>query len=335
MKIAARDAAAACARPAAEWVGVLLYGPDQGLVAERRRQLVSAVLGPDAADLQVTQVPATQARKSPADIEAALTTRGFFAGRQIVVIEGATDGVATVLDPVLRAVLPDDGLLVLTADQLPARSRLRKMFEGSASLASIGIYPRPMTGREIEDHLSRCSHPGLSSDAASLMAELAGNMDFGAFRQFLDTVELFGLDRSAPLSAAEVTRLSPLGLDGDTDEFVMLIADGATPAVGSRLRRLEAGGAGAVGIVLALQRHFRALLTASTSDAGLAALRPQPQGPRRDRVQRQLRAWNADRLEQANRLLFDLDRRLRSSTPPPDFASLERTALRLAMLASR
>ena len=316
-------------------MGALLYGADPGLVAARRQQLVGALQGSDASNLQVTRISGAEARRSAADVEAALTTHGFFAGRPVVVIEGGTDGLAKGLEPVLQDLRPEDGFLIITADQLPARSRLRKLFEAAPGLAAIGLYPQAMGAREIEDALARQGVCGLSTSAAAMMAELASDMDFGAFQRFLDVVALYGIGRTESLDLEDVARLAPLGLDGDVDVFVMSIADGETAGVGPRLRRLEAGGAAAVGITLALQRHFRGLLTAASSKAGIGALRPPPLGPRRDRFLRQLRLWNIPRLEQANRLLFDVDARLRSIVPPPEYALLERTALRLSMLAPK
>lgn len=333
MKVSAREADRACTAPSADWIGALLYGPDQGLVAERRRQLVAALAGPDGPDAQVTQIAASEARRKPADVEAALTTRGFFAGRPVVVITGATDGMAATLEPILKDLRPEDGFLVLTGDQVPARSRLRKLFETTATLAAIGIYPRAMGPREIEAELRARGVSGLSTAAATLLAELAGEMDHGTFQRLLDVVAIRALGRSEPLDLPEIEALAPLELDGDIDGFVLSVAEGETSGVPSRLRRLEAGGANAVSIAIAMQRHFRGLLTAASSSDGVAALRPQPQGPRRDRILHQLRRWNQARLEQANRLLFGIDGRLRSTAPPPEFALVERTALRLAMLA--
>ena len=45
--------------------------------------------------------------------------------------------------------------------------------------------------------------------------------------------------------------------------------------------------------------------------------------------------WTVAKLEQANRLLFEADARLRSTARLPDYAMLERAALRLAMMAGR
>jgi hypothetical protein len=64
--------------------GALLHGPDAGLVALRRRQLVNFLT--DGDDLRLTRLEPGVAQKDPAGIDAALRARGFFPGRRVVLI---------------------------------------------------------------------------------------------------------------------------------------------------------------------------------------------------------------------------------------------------------
>ena len=336
MKVTGRDARRYCADPPAGLIGALLYGEDDGLVAERRREFIGAILGSDSDNLQVTRLDASEARRDPAAIDAALTNRGFFAGRQIVVIEGGTDGLARSLETALERVTPDDGLLVVTATSLPARSTLRKLFESKDNLASIGLYAEAASISEIEDALRALGvEHGVGTDAAAILQTLAADMDHGSFQRFLELLALNALGRADPLDAETVEALAPAGLETDIDRFVVAVAGGDTTTLGSLLRRLQAGGATPVGILIQLQRHFRMLLQAASSEGGLARVRPPLWGARRDQVKVQLGKWSPARLEQANRLLFETDARLRSSDRAPDFALLERAALRLAIMAAR
>lgn len=335
MKIAARDALRACVKPSSDWVGAFLYGPDQGLVAEQRKVLVEALSTTGNQDLQVTRISGADARKDPAEIAAVLTTRGFFSGRPIVVVDDGTDGLAAALGPVLKHMEQGEGFLIVTAGQTPPKSRLRKLFESEAHLASIALFPRPMNAGEIDDALRSRGVSAIASDAVGFLAELADRMDHGAFLQLIDLIALFALDRPEPLNIGDVEALAPSGLEGQVSEFVQCVADGQVTSIGPTLRRLQASGIAPVAILIMLQQHFRALFLAETSGQGIAALRPQPQGPRRDSFLRQMRAWTGNRLEQANRLLFEVDGQVRSSAPVPDFALLERASLRLAMMAAR
>ena len=149
MKLAGARAAAFCARPDAsaigELTGALLHGPDPGLLALRRRELVDFATEGD--DLRLTRLEPGVALKTPAEIDAALRARGFFPGRRVVLIEGARDTLAGPLKAILAGIGPggvsQDALLIITAEGLTARSALRKLFEGSPGengrLASLGL----------------------------------------------------------------------------------------------------------------------------------------------------------------------------------------------------
>ena len=157
--------------------------------------------------------------------------------------------------------------------------------------------------------------------------------------EYLRMIEALLFAAIEPLDEATVLALAPVGLDAEVDRFIEAVAEGQPSRLVPLLRRLRAGGTTPVGLLLALQRHFRTLLLAAVHaggpDAGIARVRPPLWGKRRDAFVRQLRKWRSNRLEQACRLLFEADSRVRSSGAAPDFALVERCALRLAIIAQR
>ncbi len=340
MKLAGREAVRFCREPAPDTCAVLLHGADAGLVAARRREIISAIMDGAVDDLRLTQLDAGEARRDAAAVGDAVRARGFFPGRRIVLIEGGTDGLAKPLTAALEGVTPEDALLVVTADALPARSALRKLFEGQGRFMSLQFFADAPDPADIAAALEGAGLTcGLEPEAREALAAIGGAMDHGSFARLIDMVATFGLDRTEPLDAATVELLAPAGLDGEIDALVAAVAGGRAEKIGPVLRRLGAGGAAPVTLILALQRHFRQLLTAASDArgpaAGLAGLRPPLWGPRRSAAEAQLRAWARDRLEQANRLLFEADGKLRSSEKAPDWALIERYALRLALMAGR
>ncbi len=340
MKLAGPEARRFCTAPAHDCIGALLTGPDAGQVAAARRDLVSALMQGKIDDLRLSHLDATAARRDAAAIDEAIRARGFFPGRRVVVIEGGTDGLAKTLTTALDGVTPEDAFVIVTADLLAGRSSLRRLFEGHGVLACLNLRPEPPRPDEIAAALAgRGCGAGLMADAAQCLAGIARDMDHGSFGRLLDSLALYGADATEPLGEAAVLALAPAGLDAEVDRFVEAVADGRPADLAPLLRRLHAGGATPVGLLLALQRHFRALLLVGTGEggpqAGLARVRPPLWGHRRDVFVRQLRRWRVDRLEQACRLLFETDSRIRSSSAAPDHAMLERSALRLAMMARR
>jgi DNA polymerase-3 subunit delta len=338
LKLGGANAAAFCSRPDRDKTGALLYGPDAGLVALRRRELVAALT--DGDDLRLTRLEPGVAAKDPAEIDAALRAQGFFPGRRVVLIEGARDALAAGLGEVLDGIGPEDAFLVVTAETLPARSGLRRLFEGAAALVALGLYPAPPGREELAALLAQAGVScGLTPDAAEALAAVAQQIDRGALVQLIEKIAVFARGRDAPLDLAALTPLLPAAADSELDRLVAAVAEGRAEAVGPLIRRLTAAGVGAAAMLIAAGRHFRQLLGLAAApdgiEAALGRLRPPAFGPRRQALAAQTRRWGPARLETANRLLFQADRTLRSPGDRPDRALVERCLIRLAMMVAR
>ena len=347
MKLAGARAAAFCARPDARALdaltGVLLHGPDPGLLALRRRELVNFLTEGD--DLRLTRLDPGVALKAPAEIDAALRARGFFPGRRVVLIEGARDTLAGPLKEILAGIGTDsasqDAILLITAEGLTARSTLRKLFEaGGSQLVSLGLYPEPPGEAELTNLLSQAGlSDRLTPGAAQDLASVAVQIDRGALLQLIEKISVYSLDSSGALDQAGLAPLLPMAEDSEIDRLVAAVAEGRTEAVGPMIGRLSASGVGATGILIATGRHFLQLLGLAAArdgiDAALGRMRPPAFGPRGQALAAQARRWGPQRLESANRLLYQTDRTLRSPGDRPDQALVERCLIRLAMMVAR
>lgn len=338
MKLSGAAAAAFCGSPEAGVVAVLLYGPDAGLVALRRQELVRGVT--DGDDMRLTRLDAAEARKDPAAIDEALRAQGFFPGRRVVLIERATDALSKLLEPLLGDIAGEDALLVVEADNLPPRSSLRKLFEGPKRLVAAGLWPEPPDAGELEAMLREAGlEAGLSPDAEAELLEAAGALEAGPLHRLVEVVALYGRGASAPLDAEEVRALLPARTESGVERLVDAVAEGEVGAIGPVLARLGAAGVTPVSMLIQTGRHFRQLLGVAVSadgpDRALQRLRPPPRGRRRDRMLSQARRWGAPRLERALRTIFAADLALRSPGTRPDRAMVERTLIRVAMMAGR
>jgi len=338
VKLTGARAAAFCARPDAGMTGALLHGPDAGLVALRRRELVDVLTEGD--DLRLTRLAPGAALKDPAGIDAALRARGFFPGRRAVLIEGARDALAGPLKQILAGIGPEDAFLVVTAPSLAARSALRRLFEGAESRASLGLYPEPPGEVELAGLLRNAGlGGGLTPEASQGLAAVAAQIDRGVLLQLVEKISVFALDHDGPLDREELAPLLPVAADSELDRLVAVVAEGRAEAVGPLIGRLAAAGIGAAGMLIAAGRHFRQLLGLAAArdgiDSALGRLRPPVFGPRRRALAAQARRWGPGRLEIANRLLFQADRTLRSAGDRPDRALVERCLIRLAMMVAR
>ena len=338
MKIPSRDVAAFCGRPVPPPPAALLYGPDAMRVSLRRQELVRNLIGPDGeAEMRLT-------RLAPADLKEGgrltdeMRALGFFSGPRVVLLEGAGDAQARAVEAALSDWREGDATLLVTAGALAAKSSLRKLVEAHRTAAVLAIYDDPPDRAEIDAMLASAGLETSRESEQALLA-LAQTLEPGDFRQTLDKIAIYKIGDAAPLTADEVDLLAPATVEAALDDVINATADADVGRLGPLVRRLEAQGTTPVTICIAASRHFRSLFAAASDPAGPAAalgrMRPPVWGVRRDRMRRQATDWGAPKLDAAIRLLVDADLRLRSSAPGPAMAVMERTLIRLAMMARR
>ena len=339
MKLTGRDAQAFFRKPDPTRAGVLLFGEDAMRVAHRRQEVIGALVGPEGeAEMRLTRIPASELRRDPAMLNDAIKSQGFFPGPRVAFVEDAGDGLTETIRLALEDWREGDAQVIVTAGQLAAKSKLRKLFEGHRNALSIGIYSDPPGRDEIEAALRKAGLEQVDRAAWDALEGLARQLEPGDFRQVLEKVSLYKLDDPAPLTAEEVTACAPASIEAELDDILHVVAEGRSAEIGPLVQRLEGQGVAPVTLLIMAMRHFRVLYALASApggpQAGLQRLRPPLFGPRRDRMLRQAQGWGASRLEQALGILTETDLTLRSAAQrAPEMALVERALIRLAMLA--
>lgn len=338
MKLSGRDAARYFNKPDAGRTGLLIYGADAMRVALKRQQVIAALVGPKGdEEMRLTRLNAAGLRADPAQLLDAIKAQSFFPGARVTFLEEAGDSHA----PALKAALEDwregDAQLIVTARALSARSALRKLFEGHPNAYAAGIYDDPPTRDEIEADLAKAR---LSPDTHAMtdLIALSRVLDPGDFHQTVEKLSLYKFGDDTPVTSADVAACAPLSTEAELDDVLNIVAEGRFGEIGPVMQKLESQGMQPVGLCIGATRHFRALHMAAADPggpaAGVARMRPPIFGPRRDRMVRQAQKWGMHRLEQALALLTDTDLQLRSASHAPAMAVMERSLVRLAMLAN-
>ena len=341
MKLSARDAAAFFRKPDPAAPALLIHGDDVMRVALRRQETVAALIGPDGeSEMRLTRLQAADLRRDPAALLDAVKAVGFFPGARVALVEDATDALADTLSAALADWRPGDAQIVVTAGALPAKSRLRKLFEGHKTALSAQLFDTPPTRDEIAADLSRAGLRDPDRDAMAALEDLARALGPGDFRQVLDKIALYKLDDPAPLSAADVAANAPASVEADVDEICHVLAEGRSGDIATVMARLQAQGVTPVSLLITGARHFRTLYALASAPGGpaqaIGRMRPPIWGPRRDRMLRQAGQWRLDRLEEALVHITDTDLKLRSAAQhAPAMALVERCFVRLAHLARR
>lgn len=340
MKLAGRHAPGYFAKPDPEKTGLLIYGADAMRVALKRQEVIAALIGPAGEEeMRLSRIPAAELRKDGALLNDAIKAQGFFPGPRVAFVEEASDGLTEVIKAALADWQPGDAQVIVTAGQLAAKSKLRKLFEDHPNAYAAGIYDDPPSRDEIEAALGKAGLTHISGDAMAALTDLSRVLDPGDFRQTLEKVALYKLEDESTLTAEEVAALAPQSVEAGIDDVLNVAAEGRAEGVGPLIRRLEAQGVSPVGLCIGAVRHFKTLHAVASdpggAGSGIGKLRPPVFGPRRDRLQRQAAAWGMHKTERALAMLLDTDLTLRSTVDVPQMAVVERTLLRLAWLGRR
>lgn len=338
MKLNARDALQFCKAPDRIYRAALIYGED-GVEVSRRREVLVKALVSGGEDPDLTRLDVAQARRDPTIIADALRARGFFGGEPIVLIENGTDGLTAGLSQVFASAEDGDAFLIVTAGILPARSKLRKLFEGDPSTVAAPCYQTAPGKAEVEVLLRDASLPKYDDDALRDLVDFARSSDTGALNDLISRLALYCLGSDAPLSSADVIACLPGSSDANLDEVLDAVADGNAAGIGPIMTKLESQGVNATTLAISAMRKFKQLhaisSTGGPADAVISRLRPPVFGPRRDMLSRQARIWSTAKCEGALKLIFETDTSLRGGAAAAGYPMLERMLMRLALGAKR
>jgi len=296
MKIAANRLTDFLRRPPPEIRGVLLYGPDAGLVRERADQLTASICGDLKDPFRISELSAAILAGDPARLADEVAAMSLVGGRRVVRIRDAGEALAALLAATIAGAR-GDSLIVIEAGDLPARSGLRKLCEASVNAAAVACYAdSPRELGEVIREIFAAHRIAVSGEAqAYLVAHLGG--DRLVTRQELEKLALYIGD------GGRVEFADAVACVGDTttlsvEELAYAAADGNPAKLeGAILRCLQEGQA-PISILRAVMRHFQRLHLASSkmSDGASAediarSMRPPIFFKFVDRFKAQIAAW--------------------------------------------
>lgn len=263
VKLAARDVSRFIGQPDPRVHGVLVYGPDQGLVRERCQALMRAVVGDASDPFRLTTLDATEVRADPARLGDEAAALSLVGGRRVVHVRNADDSLAVRFREFLAAAV-GDSLTIAEAGDLSARSTLRRAFEASDAAVAIACYHDDMRSLPaVVAELLRVNGLSAAPDAlAYLLANLGGDRQLTQ-REIEKLALYMGADKSADrpvvVGLAEAQACVGDSASISLDDLVFAVGDGNFAAVDRALTRCLQDGAQPVQILRALARHCESL----------------------------------------------------------------------------
>ncbi len=323
MKIPAYKVDGFIARPDKSCRVVLIYGPDHGLMKERADSLTRHFV-PDLQDpFNIAILESARWQGDQGLLEAEAQAGSLMGGLRVVRVQGADDPLLPALQSYLLNPNPDC-MVILEADSLSPRSKLRAWAEKEGAAAALPCYvddaeaiqglTRQILGeagwqpaREVLQWLSQA----LAGDRLRIRSELS---KLALYMGVGDGRGVVTLD-DARAAIADV-------VDQALDDFVYALADRKPGAAMAALSRLLAEGEDPVGLIRMTSNHFRrlhrvqcAVSNGQSVDAAMDTLNPKIFFKQADAFKAQIRHWPLPALEAALGQLLMLEGQMKITTP--------------------
>jgi len=340
VKIEPRQVEAFLKKPDPRIRGVVVYGNDDGLIAERAVALARTVCEDLKDPFRVVDIAGDVLKGDPARLADEFGAMSLMGGRRVIRVRPAGEETADALEN-LAAAPAGDALIVIEGGNLTPRSALRTLAETEDCLAALPCYMDSEAALEgLVESAARARGLGVEPDALDWIVERLGG-DRGQSRSELDKLLLYKEgDGSKTVALGDA-----IAVLGDTaaigiDDVIAATFDGELVALDRALDRVFSEGGNPVQLVRALQRHADQLhlvaghaANGGSLEGAIFKARGLPRGgPVRQRFERHVRTWPLKRLSDALLAILKAEQDCKS-TGYPDEAITRRLCLALASSA--
>ncbi len=305
VQIKPADADRFLARPDAAIRVVLIYGNDEGLVAERARRFAAAVIGEGGDPFAQVRLDSGAIADDPGRLADEANAVPLFGGKRVITIAlSGNRSIQAAVEAVLAAPPVDSWVVIAAGDQRKG-SALRKLCETSAGAAAIACYAD--SDRDLDriiDEETRRAGLTIAPDARTALKGLIG-ADRMASRSEVAKLCLYAAD-AGTIGLDDVRAIIGDAAASAVDEAVDAAALGDAAGLDRVYRRLRAAGVPGAVIAGAALRHFNFLQKAraacdagASAEAVVAGARPPIFFQRRNAVIRQLTLWSAAAIDSA------------------------------------
>lgn len=348
MKLTGNRVNSFLSRPPSDILGVLLFGPDGGLVKERSDIMVTHFCDTPDDPFSTTIITADDLTGDPAKLADELSALSFLGGRRLVRLRLDHERMGAAISKVIKSfdTHPEkaEARLIVEGGDMSTRSAIRKAFEAAGHFASIGCYPD--NARDVGNLIrTSLSEKGLSitPDALNAWAPLLiGNR--GIARSEIEKMILFkgnGRDAASPIDLDDIRNITADGQIASIDDIISNICLGKIADGDAAYQRAVAGKMNPAVILRSLQRHMTRLLEArsfmangDSAEAALKALRPPVFFAHQNAFKQQLNIWPTRALQSALTRSLETETQVKTAGAPQDIL-VSRLLLALGQYAQK
>ena len=334
--------------PPADIHGVLLFGPDRGLVKERA-EIIMAKFAPDSdAAFSTTVLTADDLTGDPARLADEMSALSLLGDQRLVRLRLDHERSGAAISKVIKSLDANPetcaAKLVVEAGDMTPRSAVRKAFEAAGHFAAVGCYADKaadianLVRRSLTDAKITIEPTALDYWVPLLEGDRALS------RNEIDKMILFkgaGDDPSAVVTLDDIKAIASGAQAASLDNIIMAALSGAPAQCDDAYRRALAGKTNPAVILRALQRHISRLLeagahmeTGTRAESAIKALRPPVFRMQEREFIAQLRTWRMTALRKILSQSLSAEQQLKSAGAPGE-AIVGRLLLAVAAFGAR
>lgn len=348
MKITGSRAPRFLSSPPDDIIGVLLFGPDRGLVRERAKALAAKFIKDPSDAFAVTQITADDLSGDTAKLADEMSALSLLGDARLVRLRLDHERNGAAISKIIKGfdARPEtaEAKLIVEAGNMTPRSAIRKAFEAGGKFAAIGCYAD--SAADIAN-MVRSTFEGLGlkidADALALWGPLLEG-DRGLIRGEIEKMALYkgyGQEAGAVVTVEDVKVLAAGGQSASIDDIINDTMEGRVDSADAVFRRAVAGKINTAIILLSLQRHISRLLEAQSkirsgesAESAVRSLRPPVFGMAQKSFTAQLRRWPEGMLRRALSQSLAAEKSVKTAGSPAD-AIVGRLLLALSSYAAR
>ncbi len=294
--------------------GMLLYGPDLGLIRQRVQQVIATVLKNPDDPFGRIELSAEQVEADPARLYDELSAFSFTGEPRLLILRDASDSLTKHIEPALEALTPTTYFLMFAGD-LAGKSSLRALIEKHPSVVAIPCYRDEGAGL---DTLIRDTFVGYGLRAQPEVVRYLASALGGDRMIVLNEIEKISLylgDEEETIMLETVMQLVGDNADRSQDDINHAVASGNVELLCRVLDRMLLEGVNGVAMVRGLQYYFQKLQdihvkreqTGASIDAVIDGLRPPVFFKIKPILSAHARRWSADHVTRALERILSLE----------------------------
>ena len=319
---------------------ILLYGPNQSEIKNKCDEAVNLICGLNGIEeMRVSKLAEPAILKDPQLFYDKLKMVGFFPGKQVIIIEGATYKIVNTLEEALHHWSDVDPSMIILASSLKPNSTLRKIIEGHSVSICLGIYDEQRDMAKIQSVVDSSKLKIEDENIATFLKNPNNFPSENAFLSLIEKLEIYKFEDPNPLTFDEIELISLDSSYPKNNEVINYLANGDFENMIFLLKRVFNNGISPNQIINMAKSHFTLLhklsLDLKNSSVILNTNYPPLFGHRKQEIIAHSKLWTTGLIERALDIIQKVEIQLRSSTQIEQTSNIERAFLRIASLTKK